>query len=194
MKFVVKVAVAVLVLVCLAFAPNSQALSMEELRSIPNLTPKKFAQCFASFEFKFHAEVQNHEVFLKTKSGDCDDFATVAAEILSERGYTPRMIAVRMKGETHVVCYIQETGSYLDYNMRKEAEPLVPCSPAITEIARKVARSFSRDWVATYEFTYEPREDVKRLVDNIIPNHSTVEQASLPSAQAGAKPVAAKKD
>lgn len=189
MKNFAKVAFSVPFLFCLAFSTPSQALSMKELRQMPNLTPVTFAKCFADFEFKFHAEVQNHDVFLKSKSGDCDDYATVAAEILAERGYTPRLIAIRMKGETHVVCYIQETGSYLDYNTRKEAEPLVSCSPIITDIARKVGKSFGRDWVATYEFTYDESESVKRLVANIISNPSSQQIAAANGAQAGGSAV-----
>lgn len=158
-------------LAALALSPSAHALTMRQLKDIPNLTPEQFAHQFANFEFKFHAEVQDHDVFLRTKSGDCDDFATVAAEVLAEKGYTPHMIAVRMKGETHVICYIDETHSYLDYNTRKDASPLVPCSPEIKTIAKKVAASFGRDWVATYEFTYNEGEKVKRLVNNIIPNN-----------------------
>ncbi len=161
---------ALLVVCLLAFAPLSHALSMKELRGLHNLTPEKFERLFADFHYKFHPEVQPHDQFLRTESGDCDDFATVAAEILSAKGYTPRMIAIRMKGETHVVCYIDEEGGYLDYNTRKDAHPLVPCSPDITAIATKVAAGFRRDWVATYEFTYDPQADVKHLVNNIIPN------------------------
>jgi hypothetical protein len=154
----------------LAFSPSAHALTMRQLKDIPRLTPEQLAHQFADFEFKFHAEVQDHDVFLRTKSGDCDDFATVAAEVLALKGYTPRMIAVRMKGETHVICYVDETQSYLDYNTRKDVHPMVPCSPDITVIAKKVAESFGRDWVATYEFTYNEGEKVKRLVNNIIPN------------------------
>jgi hypothetical protein len=163
-------AIFVAVLFAIALVPSANALTMRQLKSMPNMTPDKLARCFADFEFKFHEEVQDHDVFLRTKSGDCDDFATVAAEVLERDGYTPRMIAIRMKGETHVICYIDETQSYLDYNTRKDKSPLVPCSPDITEIAHKVAESFGRDWVATYEFTYNDDQKVKRLVNNIIPN------------------------
>jgi hypothetical protein len=112
--------------------------------------------------------VQDHGIFVASKSGDCDDYATLAADVLSKAGYTPRLIAVRMKGETHVVCYIEETKSYLDYNCRKDQEKLVPCSTVLTDIARYVAASFSKDWVATYEFTYSKKEKVKRLVNQIV--------------------------
>jgi len=158
---------------------NARALSMNELRAIPTLTPDKFAHLFSDFAYKFHPEVQPHDIFLRTKSGDCDDFATVAAEILRSRGYTPRMIAIRMKGETHVICYIAEEHGYLDYNTRKDKSPIVPCSPEIAAIATKVAAGFRRDWVATYEFTYDAHEDVKRLVNNIISNPDVSNVASV---------------
>jgi hypothetical protein len=178
-----------ILLSALAFSPSAQALTMRQLKQVPNLTPDQFAHYFADFEFKFHAEVQDHDVFLRTKSGDCDDFATVAAEVLAQKGYTPRMIAIRMKGETHVICYIEETQSYLDYNTRKDKSPLVPCIDDITVIAHKVAQSFGRDWVATYEFTYSENDKLKRLVNNIIPNNQATQLAKEPvtTAAAGTK-------
>jgi transglutaminase-like putative cysteine protease len=160
---------------------------MRELRGMHNLTPENFERLFAGFQFKFHPEVQPHDQFLRTKSGDCDDFATVAAEILGSKGYTPRMIAIRMKGETHVVCYIEEAGGYLDYNTRKDQNPLVPCSPEITAIATKVAAGFRRDWVATYEFTYDPQADVKHLVNNILPNPDIADMAKTAGTTADSR-------
>ncbi len=147
---------------------SASALTFNELKQTPSLTPEKFTSFFKDFAFKFHEEVQDHDVFLATKSGDCDDFATLAAAVLSKHGYTPRLVAIRMKGETHVVCYVPEVEGYLDYNFRGDSHPVIPCSPALPEIAKKVAQSFGRDWIATYEFTF--RGGVKRLVDNILTN------------------------
>lgn len=173
MKLPVRVLICVQLLAFLFFSgPLSRAMTLDQLRDTPALTPDKLASYFAGFEFKFHEEVQDHEIFWETKSGDCDDYATLAAEILAHHGYTPRLIAVRMKGETHVVCYIPETGSYLDYNCRNDTQKLVPCSSRLTDIAHKVADSFGRDWVATYEFTYREAEKLKRLVDRIVTNRS----------------------
>lgn len=155
---------------------SSRAITLDELRNAPKLTPETFASYFADFEFKFHSEVQDHHTFLSSKSGDCDDYSTLAAEILGKNGYTTRLIAVRMKGETHVVCYVNETKSYLDYNYRKDSKKTIPCNKSITEIARKVSQSFSRDWIATYQFTFS--EGVKRLVQAIITNNSSAEKTS----------------
>src|SRR5688572_28597629 len=169
MRFLSKISIVVLSLAGLCFSVvSSNAITVSQLRSIPKLTPETFASHFADFEFKFHDDVQNHDKFLTSKSGDCDDYATLAADILSRHGYTPRLIAVRMKGETHVVCYIEETKSYLDYNSRKDTKKLVPSGRVLTDIARSVADSFSKDWIATYEFTFSKKEKVKRLVNQII--------------------------
>jgi hypothetical protein len=155
---------------CFFGAPQVHAFTASELRQMPRLNPESFIKLFSDFAFKFHEEVQTPEVFINSKSGDCDDFATLAAEILTRHGYTTRLVAVRMKGETHVVCYVVEARAYLDYNFRKEGSPLIPSDGTLPDIARKVANSFNRDWIATYEFTF--REGVKRLVDNIIPNRN----------------------
>ena len=163
-----------MLLVSCLLPSSSDAVTLSELRKEKNMTPEKFASYFSDFEFKFHTEVQDHETFLATRSGDCDDYATLAADILRRNGYTTRLIAVRMKGETHVVCYVKETNSYLDYNYRKDAKKTIPSTDVITEIASKVARSFERDWIATYQFTFS--QGVKRLVQNIITNR-TVEEA-----------------
>jgi hypothetical protein len=147
---------------------NISALTFNELKQTPRITPEKLAAYFKDFAFKFHEEVQDPDVFLATKSGDCDDFATLAAAVLSKNGYTPKLVAIRMKGETHVVCYVAECKGYLDYNFRADSHPIIPCSGSLPEIAKKVAESFGRDWIATYEFTF--RGGVKRLVDNILTN------------------------
>lgn len=168
MTFLGKFILGVQLLAGLLFVTSAQALTVEQIRTMPDLTPDKFASLFSDFKFRFHEEVQDFQTFLTTKSGDCDDYATLAAEVLSQHGYTPRLIAVRMKGETHVVCYIEETGSYLDYNSRKDTKKLVPSNHVLTDIAHSVANSFSKDWIATYEFTFSKKEKVKRLVNQII--------------------------
>ncbi len=128
---------ALLILAFFAFAPLSRALSMNELRAMPGLTPEKFARLFAGFAYKFHAEVQPHDVFLDTKSGDCDDFATVAADVLQRRGYTPRMIAIRMKGETtSFVTSPRNTPTSITTPARKNS-PSSPAAPRLPPLPRK---------------------------------------------------------
>jgi hypothetical protein len=133
-------------------------------------TPDLFAHRFADFEFKYHAEVQDPDVFMATKSGDCDDFATFAATALGNSGYSTRLFAVRMKGETHVVCYVPAARGYLDYNNRGRANPWVASDGSLRDIAGKVARSFNRDWVSAYEFSF--RDKRKWLVDQVVVNRS----------------------
>ena len=92
MKIFAKGATIIQILICLASVRASQALTMNELRQIPNLSPQSLAKRFSEFEFKFRAEVQDHDVFLTTKSGDCDDAATASGSIaaLARRAHTTR--------------------------------------------------------------------------------------------------------
>jgi hypothetical protein len=145
---------------------TASALTLDDIRKIPNLTPQKFAGLFSDFEFRFRSEVQAPEVFLATESGDCDDYATLAAAVLRERGYTPRLITVRMPRLVHVICYIEETKSYLDYNNRSFFSRTVSCGGTIEEIAKKVAKSSNLPWSSASEFTFE--DGVKRLVKTVV--------------------------
>lgn len=148
-----------------------RATTIEELENANHLTPDAFAHLFSGFEFKFHNEVQSPEVFLATQSGDCDDYAILAARVLKHHGYTPRLIAVRMPKIVHVVCYIEETNSYLDYNFRASPDGSIECRPEIAEIARSVARSYRLNWSSASEFTFEA--ETKRLVKTVLERNSS---------------------
>ena len=152
-------------ILAILFATPAQALTLEELRAMPDLTPRKFAALFSDFHFRFRAEVQDPRAFLASETGDCDDYATLAALILKEKGYTPRLITVRMPNLVHVVCYIEETQSYLDYDNRSYFSRTISCGNDIDEIARKVARANGRPWSSASEFTFA--EGMKRLVQTV---------------------------
>jgi hypothetical protein len=143
-----------------------QALTLEQLKKDSDLTPEKFASHFSRFKYQFRAEVQEPEQFLTRRSGDCDDYAVLAAEVLGEKGYTARLIAVRLKREVHVVCYIEETGSYLDYNLRRSRVKVARTDGSYRDIANRVARSFKCSWSSVSEFTYE--NGTKRLVQTVL--------------------------
>jgi hypothetical protein len=145
-----------------------QATTLEEIESRPDLTPEVFAAYFARFEFKFQDEVQAPDVFLAARAGDCDDYATLAATVLQRRGYTPRLITVRMAKVVHVVCYVEETHSYLDYNLRAASPGVVRCGPEISDVARMVAKSYRAKWVSASEFTYDGDAKLKRLVRTVV--------------------------
>ena len=137
-------------------------------------TPEHFAHRFANFKFEYHAEVQDPDVFLKTKKGDCDDFATLADDVLTREGYTTHLITIRMPGETHVVLYVEEVHGYLDYNFRDAKHPCLPSDGKLQHIASQVAESFHLPWLAVYEFSYFRK--MKHLVTDIVMNndaHST---------------------
>jgi len=145
---------------------SALGLTVEDIRNTPDLTPAKLAAYFSDFEYKFRGDIQRPEIFLASRSGDCDDFSTLAASVLAAKGFTPRLITVRMPGVSHVVCYIEETGSYLDYNNRGYPDRTVASKPKIESIAESVARSYELKWTSASEFTYE--DGVKRLVRTVI--------------------------
>lgn len=143
-----------------SFTLAASAITVEQLRNQDPLTPEKFAANFKRFKFTFLTEVQQPEQFLARRVGDCDDYAILAADILREKGYTPRLVAVRMNRLVHVVCYINETESYLDYNLRKGPVRTVPSGKSIREIAGHVARSFRLPWTSASEFHFENRQKI----------------------------------
>lgn len=161
-------------LICFLLLPvcasELQATTVQELENTADLTPAAFAHFFSGFEFKFHNEVQSPEAFLATQSGDCDDYAILAARVLKLHGYTPRLITVRMPRVVHVVCYVEETNSYLDYNYRSSASGTIECRPEVAEIARSVAKSYGLKWSSASEFTFE--SGTKRLVKTVLEHNS----------------------
>lgn len=159
MSDIAKFARSFLTLALLFAAAAAHALTLEELQRDASLTPDRLAARFASFKFELRAEVQPPQQFLARRAGDCDDFATLAADVLRAKGYTPHLIEVRMPGYLHAVCYIEETRSYLDFNVRAASRPSVPCDGSLADIARKVARSFNTEWTEVSEFSWNKGDE-----------------------------------
>jgi hypothetical protein len=156
---------------CAAFAAaNARAISFEELHNDATLTPLTFASHFSKFRFAFHSEVQKPEDFLRSEAGDCDDYSILAASELSARGYHPRLVAVRLQGLVHVVCYVAEANGYLDYNKRNHGAGLVACGPDLSDVAESIAKSFKSSWSSVSEFTYS--DGVKKLVSTVVSKSS----------------------
>ncbi len=130
-------------------------VTLEDLKADPNLTPESFMKYFSDFKFELNRDVRPPDMFLADRSGDCDDFSTLAAALLREKGYSTRLVVVFMPSDVHVVCYVSEAHSYLDYNRRKQASPLMKCDSGLTAIADSVAQSFRTDWRSVSEFTLE---------------------------------------
>jgi hypothetical protein len=144
---------ACLCLFCLV--PSAKAMTLRELRADGQLTPERLLRRFAHFKFKLFDGVQPRAQFLAAEAGDCDDFATLAADVLREKGYHTRLIAVFMPTQVHVVCHVAEAKAYLDYNNRRQASPLVPTDGSLADIAGKVARSFHTTWRCVSEYTFK---------------------------------------
>jgi hypothetical protein len=141
---------------------SAAALTLGDLEADPKLTPKRFANHFEHFAYEPFVYVQNPNVFLRNRRGDCDDYAILADHVLKQKGYGTRLIHVRMVGLVgHAVCYVTESRAYLDYNSRRYFINLDRSGPSIREIATKVAASFKANWTSASQFTYSYREDAK---------------------------------
>jgi hypothetical protein len=133
----------------------SQAITLDELERDTHLTPERFIRTFADFRFESARTVREPQVFLQRRCGDCDDFATLAADLLGKKGYTTRLVAVYMPKEVHVVCYVAEINGYLDYNRRQEASPVVKCDSDLSSIAGSVAESFHSQWLSASQYKFQ---------------------------------------
>ena len=147
------------------------ALTMENLLNDPAMTPKRFAGLFEDFKFELHPfDVQDPNQFLATRCGDCIDYAVLADHVLTRRGYETRLIRVEMVGKNmgHAVCYVTESGAYLDFNNRRYIFNLERCGPTIREIATKVADSFEANWTFAQEFTFDYETFIKHVVFTVV--------------------------
>jgi hypothetical protein len=141
---------------CLIFSQTlaflAPAITVDQLRQDSQLTPQKFAKHFSRFRFEARAAVQHPEDFLASQAGDCDDYATLAAAIFTEKGFHTKLVLVRMQDQVHMVCCVMEAGCYLDYNNRGYVSRTVETNGSVEDIAKKVARSFGERWLAASEF------------------------------------------
>jgi hypothetical protein len=159
----------ILTALCLLLLMNpaeSRAVTLEELREHPGLTPEKFAAYFSGFKFEFRAYLRPAKEFLESESGDCDDYSILADKILSEKGYHTHLVAVRMQGVgVHVVCYVEELHGYLDYNFRKGKKAWVEADWKLDALADSVIQSFlAASWSSVSEFTFDQARNSKVLV------------------------------
>lgn len=136
----------------------SPQTNLEHLRADPELTPERFARQFQSFRFELNDEIQSPETFLSRGLGDCDDYATLAATVLGEKGYHPKLVVVFMQKQIHAVCFIRETGVYLDFNNRRGPVFTIASNGTLEDIAKKVAAGFRDQWFAVGEFTLQGGE------------------------------------
>jgi hypothetical protein len=143
---------------------------LKELEGELNMTPGHFADLFEDFDYVYFPYVQSPDVFLRTRAGDCDDYAILADHILSRRNFKTRLIRVELVGTriNHAVCYVTEKKVYLDFNNRKYTFNLERSRPSVREIATKVADSFEKNWTSATEYTYSYAEGRPRTVWTIV--------------------------
>lgn len=150
-------------------AVSSNGLSLQQLESDPDLTPKRFSQLFETFEYELFERVQLPDVFLSTRTGDCDDHACLADLVLKPKGYDTRLIQIKLAGMTsHAVCYVVGSRAYIDYNDRAFFFTLTRSPPELRKVAQKVAHSLRANWTAAYEFQYSYEQDRKRIVATVV--------------------------
>lgn len=145
---------------------TTHALTLQDLQDDAQLTPARLMGYFSDFKFQLGPNLQKPEDFLANKCGDCDDFANLTSLVLRAKGYTPRIFVVSMDRATHVVCFVAETRSYLDYNHRRDCV-LIPSTGTLADIAQKVASSFKSRWYSVSEVTFS--EGVRRFIRTEFP-------------------------
>jgi hypothetical protein len=156
-------------LICflLAIASIASANLVDELKTQKDLTPDSFIRHFADFTYELGDQVQEPESFLERKRGDCDDFAKLASDVLTQRGYKTKVVVVMMEKETHVVCYVAEAHGFLDFNFRAAAKPIIESDGSLEDVAQKVSAYFRSKWHMASEVRYKDNRPV--FVDNTFP-------------------------
>lgn len=130
-------------LVCVSVSP----CVAQELNGIPRSIqkPEEIARWFSSefeYQLKFPNKPQTPEETLALKSGDCDDFASLATTILAQNGIKSKVIIIKRHGLDimHAICiYKNEDGVY-DFISNTKLE-----HTGESDLVRAVAK-FYPDW------------------------------------------------
>jgi hypothetical protein len=181
-------------LIAVLLPATTQASALTALTERKDLTPESFIRSFADFTFELGDCVQDPEAFLQRRRGDCDDFASLAAAILKDRGYSTKVVVVMMNGATHVVCYVKEAHGFLDFNHRADAYPIVESDGSLEDIAEKVSDYFRAHWHMASEIRYEKRAPI--FITSTFPLAAPKKpvadtKPSIPTITASATPVVA---
>ena len=147
------------------------ALTLDQLLERSQDVAKEVCRTLRGFRVRDPPfDVQDPEVFLSTRTGDCIDYAVLADYVLKRNGYDTRLIRVEMVGKNmgHAVCYVTQDRIYMDYNNRRYFLSLVRSGPSIREIATRVAASFDAHWTFASEFTYDYNTSIKKVVLTVV--------------------------
>jgi hypothetical protein len=146
-----------------------RAFTLSDLLGDSRMTPKSFAGRFWDFDYQVFPYVQDPDVFLKTKTGNCQDYAIMADYVLKRKTYQTRLIHVVLAcGSAHDVCYVDQVKGYLDFNNRVYARTIQRSGRTIREIADRAAASFDQDWTTASVYTYDYTEDFKHLTLTVV--------------------------
>jgi hypothetical protein len=170
-----------LAMICsgLAFTVGAlRAFTLADLLADSRLTPKRFADRFWDFDYQVFPYVQDPDVFLKSKTGNCQDYAIMADYVLKRKTYQTRLIHVVLAcGSAHDVCYVTQVKGYLDYNNRIYSRNVQRSGRTVREIADQAAASFDQDWTTASVYTYDYSEDFKHLTLTVVKTDPPSEDA-----------------
>ena len=83
------------------------------------------------------------------------DYMVLADAVLSNQGYTNRLVLVRMPGiPSDDVCYVTPQSSFLFYDTTNCAFALQPSNPSIRQIANTLSTWLGQNWTSASEFSY----------------------------------------
>ncbi len=108
------------------------------------------------------------------------DYTVLAADVLQTNGYTPRMVLVRMPGDSEDVCVVPEESAVIHVDGRSYLVRLVSSGSAIREVATSLAASLSLDWTSASEFTYS--NGVMSLQATVVKTDSPSSDPTSPGA------------
>jgi hypothetical protein len=94
-------------------------------------------------------------------------YAILADLVLKSKGYQPRLIVVRLPGETlHDICYVSDDQAYIDCSEDRFILALNYSGATIREIADDYSGYASMNWTSASEFTWANGE--RTLVSTVV--------------------------
>ena len=101
------------------------------------------------------------------------DYMVLADAVLSNQGYTNRLVLVRMPGISSAdVCYVAPQSSFLYYDTTNCAFALEPSGSTIRQIANTLSSWLGQNWTSASEFSYS--KGVSTLLATVVETTTSV--------------------
>jgi hypothetical protein len=99
------------------------------------------------------------------------DYVILAGNVLTGKGYRPRMVLVNMPGIVcDDACYVTEGSSFIHYDRGSYALQLQGSGPTLRSIAAKLSSTLGLDWTSASEFTYS--NGIAQIVATVVQTES----------------------